>query len=155
MGRWALDGCRRFASDYMAGMGDRWLHVQAVGTKAAELSSFPRNDAVVCAAWLHDVGYAESVSVTGFHPLDGARLLQSLGASDEIAFLVAYHSGAEFEAEQRGLASELAKFTRPDQTDLDFLTLVDMTTSPRGSAAVLDLLRWEASGWQSANEQRE
>ena len=116
----------------MSGMGDRWLHVQAVGAKAASLALHARDDAVVCAAWLHDIGYCESVSVTGFHPLDGARFLRSLEAPEEITGLVAYHSGAEFEAEQRGLAAELAEFPRPDQPALDFLTLVDMTTSPAG-----------------------
>lgn len=79
--------------------------------KGAALSA---NRAVVCAAWLHDVGYAESVSVTGFHPLDGGRLLQSLGAPMEIVCLVAYHSGAEFEAEQRGLADDLVRASALD-----------------------------------------
>lgn len=132
MPTWSIQASSRLAADHMAGMGDRWLHVQAVGAKAASLSSRPPDDVVVCAAWLHDVGYAESVSVTGFHPLDGARFLQSLEAPEEIIGLVAYHSGAEYEAEQRGLTAELAELVRPDQANLDFLTLVDMTTSPAG-----------------------
>ena len=34
----------------------------------------------MAAAWLHDIGYAEELLDTGFHPLDGARFLASAGA---------------------------------------------------------------------------
>ena len=37
---------------------------------------------LVAAAVLHDVGYAPTVALTGFHPLDDARYLAGLGASD-------------------------------------------------------------------------
>mgnify|MGYP001794866162 CR=1 FL=1 len=46
--------------------------------------------------------------------------------------MVAYHSGARFEAEERGLADALAQFPEPDPDQLDVLTLIDMSTSPAG-----------------------
>jgi len=53
-------------------------------------------------------------------------------APGEVVALVAYHSAAQFEAEERGLAEELARFPAPDQDQLDVLTLIDMSTSPTG-----------------------
>ncbi len=63
---------------------------------------------ILAAAWLHDVGYSPDVSVTGFHALDGAVFLRDLGLL-EVVSLVAYHTGAEFEAEERGLEVDLAR----------------------------------------------
>jgi hypothetical protein len=37
------------------------------------------------AAYLHDVGYAPDLVTTGFHLLDGARYLRSLGAGDRLS----------------------------------------------------------------------
>ncbi|WP_394378549.1 hypothetical protein [Saccharopolyspora spinosa] len=34
-------------------------------------------DTLVAAAWLHDIGYSPEIGHTHFHPLDGARWLQS------------------------------------------------------------------------------
>ena len=115
-------------------MGDRWLHLQAVGRSAEELGvrGIDVSEAVVMAAWLHDVGYADTVANTGFHPLDGAEWLRQQAAPEGVVALVAYHSAAQFEAEERGLAEELARFPAPDQDQLDVLTLIDMSTSPTG-----------------------
>jgi hypothetical protein len=52
--------------------------------------------------------------------------------------LVAYHSGACFEAAERGLSRELAELAEPTQELQDVLTLVDMTTSPTGEWVSLD-----------------
>jgi hypothetical protein len=52
--------------------------------------------------------------------------------------LVAYHTGAEFEAFERGLDSELRVFDRPDQAALDALTLADLTTDPAGGVVGVD-----------------
>jgi hypothetical protein len=84
------------------------------------------------AAWLHDVGYGESVAATGFHPVDGANWLEGLGLPPGVVALVAHHSGARFEAEERGLGDVLARFPEPDRDQLDVLTLIDMSTSPTG-----------------------
>src|SRR5680860_134963 len=96
------------------------------------LLPFDVSDSVVMAAWLHDVGYGESVAATGFHPVDGARWLADQDAPPGVVALVAHHSGAWFEAEERGFADAIARFPEPDQDQLDVLTLIDMSTGPTG-----------------------
>lgn len=112
----------------------RWAHVQAVAATVARIvnQSPGVSDAVVDAAWLHDVGYGPSVARTGFHALDGARFLAAEAWSPEIVSLVAFHTGAEFEAEERGLAEELRAFAWPEPADLDALILADLSVSPTG-----------------------
>jgi hypothetical protein len=90
-------------------------------------------DAVMAAAWLHDVGYAPALAWTGFHPVDGAKFARESGFSELIVSLVAFHSGAEFEACERGQESLLATFTRPPRDLLDRVTYCDMTIGPDGS----------------------
>jgi HD domain len=130
------------AEDLMAPLGDRWRHVQAVASEAcrvglalADLGDDDR-DALVAAAYLHDIGYASSLNRLGFHPVDGARFLRQHG-QERLARLVAYHSGARFEAEERGLLDELAAFPVEDGPVLDALTFADMTTGPAGEAMTL------------------
>jgi HD superfamily phosphodiesterase len=53
---------------------------------------------LVAAAWLDDIGYAAGLRDTGFHPLDGARHLRTIGWPPAICNLVAHHSGAGFVA---------------------------------------------------------
>lgn len=93
-----------------------------------------RCDSLIAAAWAHDLGYAPSLVRTELHPLDGARFLGGQGWPTLVVQLVAYHSGAEVEAEERELVAELTEFGRPPQELLDRLTAVDMTTSPGGLA---------------------
>ncbi|MFQ6170961.1 HD domain-containing protein [Oryzobacter sp. R7] len=117
----------------------RWRHVQGVAARAAALSqSIDAEDPVVQAAWLHDVGYAPAAQDSGLHALDGARYLVGVGASPMVISLVAFHTGAEFEAEERGLAEELATVPRPDQSLLDALILCDLTVSPSGDPATVN-----------------
>lgn len=117
----------------------RWEHVQAVAGRADELrrSVADLGEAaehlLVAAAWLHDIGYAPEVDVTGFHPLDGARYLERLGYFRQLVCLVAHHSGARFEAEERGLYAELAAFELEDSPIMDALVTADMTTGPDGT----------------------
>jgi hypothetical protein len=112
----------------------RWAHVQAVAAKAEGLRPVLGGDAdlLVAAAWLHDIGYAPSITDTGFHPLDGARYIASLVPDDRLARLIANHSGARYEAGLRDLHAELAEY--PDEHSLarDALWYADMTTSPEG-----------------------
>jgi hypothetical protein len=90
-------------------------------------------DVLTAAAWLHDIGYAPALATTGFHPLDGARWLRSTGLDDRVAALVAHHSCARLEADERGLRSELdAEFDREQSAVADALWYVDMTTGPDG-----------------------
>nr|WP_239029454.1 HD domain-containing protein [Pseudonocardia acidicola] len=122
-------------------LGRRWLHVQAVAARADELiGAIPdadRND-LVAAAWLHDIGYSPEISHTRFHPLDGALYLRDQGWPALIVDLVAHHSGARYEAEQRGLGAELAEFPSPDGPLLDALVTADLTTGPSGERLTYD-----------------
>ena len=91
-----------------------------------------KSEALVAAAWLHDVGYAPDVVDTGFHPLDGARYLAVHGVPERVVNLVARHSYAILEAELRGVGRWLAAF--PDEGGVlrDSLWYCDLTTSPDG-----------------------
>ena len=122
------------AESALASTEDRWLHTRSVARFALELQARTGDvsAAVVAAAWLHDVGYGPEMVDTGFHPLDGASWLRIQGIPEGIVALVAYHSGAIFEAEERGLLVALADFTEPDPDQLDMLTLVDMAVGPTG-----------------------
>jgi putative nucleotidyltransferase with HDIG domain len=56
----------------------RWAHVQGVAARARSLAPVLGADAELleAAAWLHDIGYAPGLTVTGLHALDGARYLR-------------------------------------------------------------------------------
>jgi hypothetical protein len=114
----------------------RWAHEQGVAGRARFLGPILGEAAelVEAAAWLHDVGYSPELVDTGFHPLDGARYLRDVqGAEPVLCRLVANHSCAVIEAEERGLDRELsAEFPAADSTLGDALTYCDMTTSPTG-----------------------
>jgi putative nucleotidyltransferase with HDIG domain len=91
-------------------------------------------EVLICAAWLHDIGYAPDLARTGFHSLDGARYLRDVEHADQrLCRLVAHHSCAVIEAGNRGLAGELvAEFPPIDGLVADSLTYCDMTTGPHG-----------------------
>ncbi|MFF5485219.1 HD domain-containing protein [Streptomyces virginiae] len=115
----------------------RWAHSQGVAARAAEVGQILGKDAdlLVAAATLHDVGYAPRLAATGFHPLDGARFLRDAhGADERLVRLVANHSFALLEAEERGLWEELAaEFPLLEEPLLvDALVYCDMRTTPDG-----------------------
>lgn len=114
----------------------RWAHTQGVARKARTLAPILGDDAdlLEAAAWLHDIGYSPEITMTGFHPLDGARYLRDIAHADEpLCRLVAGHSCASIEAEQRGLAEELShEFPTVEGPLRDALTYCDMTTTPDG-----------------------
>ncbi|MFF8500116.1 HD domain-containing protein [Streptomyces anulatus] len=115
----------------------RWAHTQGVAERAIEVREVLGAGAGLlhAAATLHDVGYAPRLAKTGFHPLDGARFLRDEhGADERLVRLVANHSFALLEAEERGLQEELAtEFPLLDQPLLvDTLVYCDMTTTPDG-----------------------
>ena len=115
----------------------RWRHVRAVAAQAERLSGLVggSGELLVAAAWLHDIGYAPSLVVSGFHPLDGARFLREEGADDRLASLVAHHSCAVHEARVRGLDGVLlAEFKREESPTYDALVFCDMTTGPAGES---------------------
>src|SRR5690349_5260982 len=133
----AVDGARELARELLAGaLPGRWCHVQAVGRQAEQIGDrVVGRDAgtLASAAWLHDVGYAPAVVDTGFHPLDGARWLRRVGVDERIAALVAHHSCAWLEAQERGLVEMLREeFVQEDSATADALWYCDMTTGPDG-----------------------
>lgn len=128
---------RTIAEQRLGSVAPRWAHVRGVAGTAELLAgglATIEAEAVVAAAWLHDVGYAPSVRrSTGFHPVDGALFVRAEGFPAVVVSLVAYHTGAVFEARERGLLDMLAEFAEPPELLLDVLTCADMTTGPDGS----------------------
>ena len=114
----------------------RWSHVQGVAARARTLKPSLGADAELleAAAWLHDIGYLPELAATGLHSLDGARYLRDIQHAEPLLCrLVAHHSCAVIEAEERGLADALIReFVLPPRPLADALTFCDMTTSPDG-----------------------
>ena len=120
----------------------RWTHVQGVAARARSLAPVLGADAdlLEAAAWLHDIGYAPGLTVTGLHALDGARYLRDAQhAGAMLCRLVAHHSCAIVEAGERGLAGVLGLEFEPAPHVLSaVLTYCDMTTSPDGELVPVD-----------------
>jgi putative nucleotidyltransferase with HDIG domain len=114
----------------------RWAHTQGVARKAESVAHLVGSDgeALISAAWLHDIGYSPGLVVTGMHQLDGARHLRDVATADDVVCrLVAHHSCACIEARNRGLDEHLAnEFPTVDGLISDALTYADMTTTPDG-----------------------
>jgi hypothetical protein len=114
----------------------RWAPVQGVAARAPGLAAVLGADAnlVETAAWLHDIGYAPGLPVTGLHALDGARYLRDTQHADAmLCRLVAHHSCTIIEADERGLADVLSLEFEPAPHALSsVLTYCDMTTNPDG-----------------------
>jgi hypothetical protein len=128
---WAEGEARR----RLGPVGTRWLHSQAVALRAREIAPVcePADRALlVAAAFVHDVGYAPELAVSGFHPLDGAYWLQAQG-EDRLAALVAHHTGARFEAEALRLGRAIEEFADEASVVSDALTYCDLTTGPTGA----------------------
>ncbi len=130
---WAQDLARTLLADALP---RRWAHVQGVAARARSLAPAigPDTGLLEAAAWLHDIGYLPELAATGLHGLDGARYLRDVQhAEPMLCRLVAHHSCAVIEAEERGLAHVLTReFAPPPQPLADALTFCDMTTSPNG-----------------------
>ena len=120
----------------------RWAHVQGVADAARTLTTILGGDAglLTAAAVLHDIGYAPGLRDCGFHPLDGARYLRDVEHADALLCrLVAHHSCAIIEAEEHGLAADLAREFKPAPRSLaDALIYCDMTTGPGGQAMTVE-----------------
>lgn len=131
---------RAVAGQLLGPLGRRWSHVRAVADRARELRSVvgESGDVLVAAAWLHDVGYSIEAQRTGFHALDGAVYLRDHGFPDRVVCLVAHHSGARFEAEERGLEGELAEFELEESPVMDALITADLTTGPDGARCMYE-----------------
>lgn len=136
-GTWLADWARAEAGRLLAGaLPQRWAHSHGVARQAARVAhALPERDrpVLIAAAWLHDIGYAPAVAVTGFHQLDGACHLAARRVPPRVCALVAHHSGAEAVAELVGLADRLAEFPDERGPCRDALWYCDMTTGPDGS----------------------
>ena len=116
----------------------RWAHTIGVAATAERLAAAlepVHADTIVAAAWLHDIGYApDLVANTGFHPIDGAAYVSRTCPDLWSAVnLIAHHSGALFEARERGLEAELASYRFPvDVEELAILNAADLCTSRDG-----------------------
>ncbi len=130
---WAQGLARNFLAEALP---RRWAHVQGVAARAHTLKPPLGADAELleAAAWLHDIGYLPELAATSLHGLDGARYLRDVQHAEPLLCrLVAHHSCAVIEAEERGLAHVLTReFAPPPQPLADALTFCDMTTSPDG-----------------------
>jgi hypothetical protein len=132
---WAADT----STSLLAPLGNRWLHVQGVAERARWVGKTFHDDdrsCLIAAAYMHDIGYAPALKKTGFHPLDGACYLRSLGY-DRLASLVAHHSEARFEASLRGYEAALNEFPCERSAVADALTYCDLTTGPTGEPITL------------------
>jgi hypothetical protein len=136
---WAAEQARKLLE---VPLPRRWAHVQGVAAQARSLAPILRDDAdlLEAAAWLHDIGYSPELADTGFHPLDGARYLRDVEHADAmLCALVANHSCAVIEAEERGLANVLSsEFPAPAPILNDALAYCDMTTTPDGHLVSMD-----------------
>ncbi|MGK5529668.1 HD domain-containing protein [Streptomyces sp. URMC 129] len=136
---WATDLARRLLADPLP---RRWAHSLGVSAQAERLAPIMGGDAELlqCAAVLHDIGYSPAIAETGFHPLDGARYLRDVEQADpRICNLVAHHSCALIEAEERSLADELSGEFRLEEPHLvEALVYCDMTTTPDGKVTTAE-----------------
>ncbi|MCO1581235.1 HD domain-containing protein [Crossiella sp. SN42] len=139
-----VDVARETATGLLSSLDRRWRHVQGVAARSNEIRravhcpefSHEQNQLaerlLVASAWLHDIGYSPELSVTRLHAVDGATYLRERGFPEKIVNLVAHHSGARFEAEERGLADLLSSHPFKDDIFSDALATADLTTSPDG-----------------------
>lgn len=136
MGSDLVEHARAVAEARLESLPRRWAHVQGVAARAADVTAAlgcPHGAEIVAAAWLHDVGYAETVAVSGFHPVDGALFARAEGFPERVVSLIAFHTGAEEEAAERDLSASLSPFAVPEAGDLDVVTFSDLTTSVDGA----------------------
>lgn len=134
---------RDLARTLLAGpLPRRWAHTQGVAARAESLAPILGDEADLlhAAAWLHDIGYTPALATTGFHPLDGARYLRDVEHADpRVCRLVAHHSCACVEADERGIAETLsAEFPLGDDGLMSALIYSDMTTDPDGVTVTFD-----------------
>lgn len=136
---WARDLARMLLEEQLP---RRWAHTQGVAAQAERLDGVlgPDADLITAAAWLHDVGYSPALVATGFHPLDGARYLRDVEKADKrLCQLVAHHSCAALEADERGFGKELTAEFEPAAGELvKALIYCDMTTDPDGRTVTFD-----------------
>ena len=86
---------------------------------------------------MHDIGYAPGRRGHRAFTRSTARAGFAAQGHERLACLVAYHSGARFEAEARGLVDALEEFPEERSAVADLLTYCDLTTDPDGREVTL------------------
>jgi putative nucleotidyltransferase with HDIG domain len=135
---WAWLTARRLLADELP---RRWAHTWGVARRAHQIAAAfepAEREVLITSAWLHDIGYARTVSATGMHQLDGARFLVGRGVPFRVCALVAHHAGAAAVADLVGLAGALAVFDDERSPVRDALWYCDMTTGPDGRRMSFD-----------------
>jgi putative nucleotidyltransferase with HDIG domain len=133
--RFDVADARACAVRLLAGGQGRLDHAKAAVRRAEEIASVvgPQDrELLLCATWLHDVGYAAQLRQTGFHPLDGALYLAAAGWPERLCSLVAHHCEARVTAAALGLTTELNRFRREEGAVTDALVHADMAAGPSG-----------------------
>lgn len=93
---------------------------------------------LLAAAWLHDVSDVDVFHAKRSPALDSAKIARASGFDNAVVSLVAYCSGAVYEARELGLLAELTTFRRPPPKLLDALTYCDLTTDRYGFRTTAD-----------------
>lgn len=98
----------KFISNYLAVSLNRFKHIEGVVSKMSYILARISNiraktkEKLINIAYLHDIGYSEKLTKSGFHPLDGAIFAIENGFDDIIVKSVLFHTGAAGEAALRG-----------------------------------------------------
>lgn len=110
-------------------------HILKMAELAAQIPDLPPTDrqTLVYACLLHDIGYHPALVETGFHPFDGAKLLNEAG-EPELAAIVACHSSAQEEAAERGLPPPALIHSTPSY----LLAYLDWHVGSHGKIFLLD-----------------
>jgi hypothetical protein len=138
----ALEEWAQSYATQLLGRDERRLaHTRAVALRAKELGEMliedpVERDVLVASAWLHDIGYAPSLAITGAHHLDGAVHLAQMDKA-RLANLVAHHGSGQVEVTLRGHGDDLVRFVREESLVDDLLTYCDLTCGPAGANLTL------------------
>lgn len=120
---------------------DRLAHSKyaaSIAEVAADVLGLADPQALIAAAWLHDIGYLPALSRTGFHPLDGALFLAEEGWPDETVLLVAHHSHADVLASYYDVEAHLAVLDHARAEAEDILAYADLRSGTTGMGALAD-----------------
>jgi hypothetical protein len=145
-----VGGAQELAFDLFRYDQPRLAHARGAAMRsqrACDALRLEEPEAVVAAAWLHDIGHLTDLAHTGFHPLDGALFLASQDWPDRTVFLVAHHSHSSLLAPHFGVEHHLAVLDHVPGLADDVITFADMTsgsdglgTEPRARIAAMRVL---------------
>lgn len=131
---------RSLAASLLRDQPQRFRHVEGAARAAAHVTArvpdLPRGP-VIAAAWLHDIGYATELRVTGFHPVDGALFLAEGGWDDAVVRLVAHHSHARVLAPYFDAEATLSRFPLVSGLPSDVVAFADLVSGVNGSGVTV------------------